>query len=121
MANGHVGGIQPILQERKGHRRKSRSYVVMCMIGCTALNTTAIQEVHVIHPFQNDFYAHDMSVLVLGYVRPELDYVSKEALISDINTDVKVALNSLARPTWAKYASHPYLIGRPGGSQGFNA
>ena len=37
----------------------------------------AIQEVHIIHPFQNDFYAHDMTVLVLGYVRPELDYVSK--------------------------------------------
>lgn len=83
-----------------------------------------------------------MSVLVLGYIRPELDYVSKgesrihvpppsprgpraeaasEALISDINTDVKVALNSLARPEWAKYSTHPFLIGRPGGSQGFNA
>lgn len=35
------------------------------------------QEVHIIHSFQNDFYAHDMSVLVLGYIRPELDYVSK--------------------------------------------
>lgn len=80
-----------------------------------------------------------MSVLVLGYVRPELDYVSKgklshaltcvrteadhvaEALICDINTDVKVALRSLARPEWAKYATHPYLTGPPGESQGFNA
>lgn len=29
------------------------------------------------HPFEHDFYGHDMSVLVLGYIRPELDYVSK--------------------------------------------
>ncbi len=29
------------------------------------------------HPFTHDFYGHEMSVLVLGYIRPELDYVSK--------------------------------------------
>ena len=29
------------------------------------------------HPFKHDFYGHEMSVLVLGYIRPELDYVSK--------------------------------------------
>lgn len=29
------------------------------------------------HPFAHDFYGHDMSVLILGYIRPELDYVSK--------------------------------------------
>jgi riboflavin kinase len=79
-----------------------------------------------------------MSVLVLGYIRPELDYVSKgtspfnlavaicmltwaEALISDINTDVKVALHSLARPEWAKYSTHPFLVGRRGSSAGFSA
>lgn len=40
------------------------------------------QEVHIIHPFAHDFYGHDMSVLVLGYIRPELDYVSKGASAS---------------------------------------
>lgn len=101
------------------------------------INVLTRQEVHIIHSFQNDFYAHDMSVLVLGYIRPELDYVSKgssscssskeqganesEALISDINTDVKVALNSLARPEWAKFSTHPFLEARRGGSAGFSA
>jgi riboflavin kinase len=37
------------------------------------------QEVHIIHPFAHDFYGHDMSVLVLGYIRPELNYISKGA------------------------------------------
>jgi riboflavin kinase len=72
-----------------------------------------------------------MSVLVLGYIRPELDYISKgelcpshslsvgqlwtdeaEALIDDINTDVKVALNCLARPSYACLASDPRLTGK---------
>lgn len=170
------------------------------------------------HAFEHDFYGHDMSVLVLGYIRPELDYVSKgmslsrnghahhvlraigdtlsrppcppcpprpprppvpsfvalvvsstrplttlvivlalsppshpdpsshsisypitfsnptpprlpgatpipstdhppEALIDDINTDVAVALNSLARPAYAACAADPFLTGPPGGHQ----
>jgi len=32
-----------------------------------------------------------------------------EALIDDINFDVKVALNSLARPGYASFAHDPYL------------
>jgi hypothetical protein len=27
--------------------------------------------------FPSDFYGHDMKVVVLGYIRPELDYVSR--------------------------------------------
>lgn len=64
-----------------------------------------------------------MKALVLGYIRPELDYTSRghclsalcsvtitkrcltEALIEDINTDKRVALNSLARPGYEKYIS----------------
>jgi hypothetical protein len=34
------------------------------------------------HAFEHDFYGHDMSVLVLGYIRPELDYVSKGMCMS---------------------------------------
>ncbi|RSH90469.1 riboflavin kinase [Saitozyma podzolica] len=80
-------------------------------------NEKITAEVHIMHAFEHDFYGHDMSVLVLGYIRPELDYVSKEALIDDINTDVAVALNSLARPAYAACAADPFLTGPPGGHQ----
>ncbi|KAI9634458.1 putative riboflavin kinase [Dioszegia hungarica] len=76
-------------------------------------NEKITAEVHIIHPFSHDFYGHDMSVLVLGYIRPELDYTSKDALVQDIQTDVKVALNSLARPSYAKLALDPRLTGGP--------
>lgn len=78
--------------------------------------------------YEHDFYGHEMSVVVLGYIRPELDYTSRgecfvaekhnllidvnnagaiEALIEDINTDKKVALNSLARPAYSEYTKDP--------------
>jgi len=74
-------------------------------------NEKITAEVHIIHPFKHDFYGHPMSVLVLGYIRPELDYVSKDALVKDINTDVQVALNSLARPGYAAYSGDEFLLG----------
>jgi hypothetical protein len=52
----------------------------------------------------------------------KVDWADKpEALICDINVDVKVALNSLARPEWAKFSTHPFLKARRGGSAGFSA
>lgn len=29
------------------------------------------------HEYKNDFYGNEMRVLVLGYIRPELDYTSR--------------------------------------------
>jgi hypothetical protein len=29
------------------------------------------------HDFQCDFYGHEMRAIVLGYIRPELDYTSR--------------------------------------------
>ena len=60
-----------------------------------------------------------MSVVVLGYIRPELNYTTKgasfstvpilsnhpaEALIEDIQTDIRVALNSLDRAGYQAFA-----------------
>jgi riboflavin kinase len=35
------------------------------------------QEVHIMHDFATDFYGYELRVLVLGYIRPELDYISR--------------------------------------------
>jgi len=67
-----------------------------------------------------------MKALVLGYIRPELQYTSRgmvdfltcftcadistEALIEDIEFDKKVALKSLARPEYEKYMSDPFFM-----------
>lgn len=70
-------------------------------------NERLTAEIHLMHDFETDFYGHDMKAVVLGYIRPELDYVSREALIEDIETDKRVALKSLARPSYEKFKSDP--------------
>ena len=75
--------------------------------------------------FKSDFYGHDMQAVILGYIRPELDYTSKgwsfallvktmlltfhraEALIEDINMDKRVALKSLSREAYMKFGVDP--------------
>ncbi|KAM5535706.1 hypothetical protein V8D89_010693 [Ganoderma adspersum] len=66
-------------------------------------------EIHVMHDFRTDFYGHNMKVMVLGYIRPELDYVSREALIEDIETDKRVALKSIARTGYQQFQSDSFF------------
>lgn len=61
------------------------------------------------HDFKTDFYGFEMRALVLGYIRPELDYTSREALIEDIEVDKRVALNCLERPRYQAYANDPHF------------
>lgn len=70
-------------------------------------------EIHIMHHFTHDFYGSHMNLLVLGFIRPELDYVSKEALIADIKTDIEVAGRSLGRPAYGKYRKDKSLLDFP--------
>ncbi|KAJ3066733.1 riboflavin kinase [Podochytrium sp. JEL0797] len=66
-------------------------------------------EVHVLHKFDEDFYGKELRVVVAGYIRPEKNYTSLEALINDINFDIKVARNCLARPAYAALKDDSFL------------
>jgi riboflavin kinase len=72
-------------------------------------NTVRSVEVHILHDFGGDFYGAHLKLLILGFVRPELDYVSKEALIEDIKTDIDVSRKSLDRESWRKYEGDGWL------------
>ena len=73
-------------------------------------NTVRSVEVHIMHDFGVQFYDSHMNLIILGFIRPELDYESVEKLISDIKTDIDVAGRSLERPAYAKLAEDPYLL-----------
>ncbi|KAH9894727.1 riboflavin kinase, partial [Epithele typhae] len=63
-------------------------------------------EIHIMHDFKGDFYGYGMKVMVLGYIRPELNYISRgkrKICLRDIETDKQVALRSLSRPGYSKY------------------
>ena len=66
-------------------------------------NTVRSVEIHVLHAFEHDFYGSSINLLVLGYIRPEYDYVSLDSLIEDIKVDCDVAKNSLDRPAYQKF------------------
>ena len=36
----------------------------------------SLQEVHILHQFDADFYGEKMRMLVLGYIRPEMNFNS---------------------------------------------
>ena len=43
-------------------------------------NTKKSFETHIIHNFEKDFYGSELIVVMLGYLRPEKNYDSLEAL-----------------------------------------
>ncbi|KMU72840.1 hypothetical protein CISG_03274 [Coccidioides immitis RMSCC 3703] len=62
-------------------------------------DNSASKPPHTRHHFHHfpDFYGTPLNLLILGYIRPEYDYVSLEALVEDIRVDCEVAKRSLAR------------------------
>ncbi|KAK6346483.1 riboflavin kinase [Orbilia brochopaga] len=76
-------------------------------------NTVRSVEVHVIHKFPQDFYGAHLNLLIMGYIRPEFDYISKEALIDDINKDIDIAIKSLGRDSYAVAKSDTWLASFP--------
>ena len=67
-------------------------------------------EVHIMHSFTTDFYGSHMNLIILGFIRPELDYVSKESLVKDIRFDIEVAERGLKREGYARYKHEKDLV-----------
>ena len=78
-------------------------------------NTVRSVEVHIMHKFATDFYGSHMNLAILGFIRPEFDYVDREKLIEDIMTDVEVARTSLGRAAYEGFKGDGYLVEFAGG------
>lgn len=48
-------------------------------------------EPHLLHEFENDFYDEPIKLLICGYLRPEKNYPTLEALIEAIQTDIRLS------------------------------
>lgn len=66
-------------------------------------NTVRSVEIHILHDFTRDFYGAALNLLILGFIRPEFDYVSLEALVKDIRIDCEVAERSLKREAYVRF------------------
>ncbi|XP_025920142.1 riboflavin kinase [Apteryx rowi] len=59
-------------------------------------------ETHIIHTFKEDFYGEMLSIVITGYIRPEKNFDSLEALISAIQEDIEEAKRQLDLPEHLK-------------------
>lgn len=80
-------------------------------------NTIRSAEVHVLDTFTQDFYGAEMAISILGFIRPEYDYVDVESLIKDIREDCEVAKRSLGRETWLGRRGDEWLWGEDVGEK----
>ncbi|XP_073240753.1 riboflavin kinase-like isoform X2 [Porites lutea] len=72
-------------------------------------NTKKSMETHIIHTFEDDFYGSELSVVILGFIRPEKDFPSLESLIDAIHTDIREAEQALETPENQKFLSHSFF------------
>ncbi len=65
-------------------------------------------EPHLLHTFAEDFYGQELRLVVCGYLRPELNFNSLEALMAAIHGDIAQAQARLEGGGGAQ-AAHAFL------------
>ncbi|GAA5989996.1 hypothetical protein JCM5350_002362 [Sporobolomyces pararoseus] len=74
-------------------------------------NDTRTAEVHILHDYPSDFYGKELRIIMLGFIRPEYNYTSMDALIKDIEFDKQVALKSTTtRPAYSSFAEDEFFF-----------
>ncbi len=64
-----------------------------------------------LHNFEQDFYGHTLRLVVCGYIRPEANFTSLEALIAQIHGDADVARAALDVEPYAALREDAFLRG----------
>mmetsp|Transcript_37821 Transcript_37821/g.119301 ORF Transcript_37821/g.119301 Transcript_37821/m.119301 type:complete len:201 (-) Transcript_37821:21-623(-) len=62
-----------------------------------------------LHEFEEDFYGEELRLVVCGYIRPEADFVSLEALIAEIHNDASIARAVLPTEPFKEFECDPFL------------
>mmetsp|Transcript_14430 Transcript_14430/g.17509 ORF Transcript_14430/g.17509 Transcript_14430/m.17509 type:complete len:244 (-) Transcript_14430:1121-1852(-) len=84
---------------------KGETYKMVTSIGWNPFykNEKKTIEPHIMHKFESDFYGEHLKIVVCGYIRPELDFVSVDALIEWIQNDIKVSDQALNQDRFMKF------------------
>lgn len=73
-------------------------------------NTDKTAEPWLLHTFDKDFYGEELRLLVCGYIRPEANFESLEALVKRIHEDAAVTEGALKHSAFAGYAKDTFLL-----------
>lgn len=72
-------------------------------------NTEKTAEPWLLHKFEQDFYDEELRLLVCGYIRPEANFESLEALVKRIHEDAAVTEVALTNRAFAVYEQDAFL------------
>lgn len=72
-------------------------------------NTEKTAEPWLLHKFEQDFYGEELRLLVCGYIRPEANFESLEALVKRIHEDAAVTQVALTNKAFAAYEKDTFL------------
>jgi len=71
-------------------------------------NKKRAMETHIVHKFEEaDLYGRQLKVIILGFIRPEQNFDSLEALIDAIRKDIEEGKKRGSEESWAKYRADP--------------
>ncbi|XP_044744215.1 riboflavin kinase [Coccinella septempunctata] len=72
-------------------------------------NEKKSMETHILHKFEEDFYGRLLKVVVLDYVRPEMNFNSLDDLIDTIKSDISIAEKNLDKPEFVGFQKHEFF------------
>lgn len=72
-------------------------------------NKEKSMEIHIMNVFEEDFYGCTLSIVMLGYIRPELDFDSVENLIKTIKNDISIASKELDKQEFSLYKNNSFF------------
>lgn len=72
-------------------------------------NEKRTAETHIMHTFENNFYGSLLKVIVVGFIRPEKDFTSKEELVAAIRSDIAEASDQLQKAVCSEYQTDHFF------------
>ncbi|XP_012264136.1 putative riboflavin kinase [Athalia rosae] len=72
-------------------------------------NSQKSMETHIMHKFPGDLYGAELRVVIVGFLRPEVNFDSLEDLIKGINGDIENAEKLLENADLAAYRTHKFF------------
>ena len=72
-------------------------------------NEKRAMETHIIHKFEGDLYGRTLSVIIVGYLRPEANYESLESLVKAIEGDIENGKKRNQDPKCSVFKDDPFF------------
>ncbi|XP_023340298.1 riboflavin kinase [Eurytemora carolleeae] len=72
-------------------------------------NEKRAMETHILHNFDGELYGQWLKVIMVGYLRPELNYTTLENLKTAIQGDIDNAKLEMEKPEFISFKTHPFF------------